>query len=261
MIKTATIVPTYPPDFGFTIDLLNSYNKFSKNDIYLVFANQHEYELFKSKTDVTYKHLIVGDELISKYPNNIINIKKFYALDSIIDDYDYVGIFDSETVFVREFDSDKIYPTIFNKKILKSNLSTSSRLIRKSAELLGLVDNEKLKEQTQNYSYYWWFNEICVYEKETYKEFKHYMNSISRTNEILNEKDCFDYILYGVWLVCFKDFNIKRYFTDRVFPDGAIEHNNEDIISKEFASYIDHNKNYESSDTIKAIIQLDYTVK
>jgi hypothetical protein len=257
-MRTSTIIPTFPPHFGFTVDLLNSYNKFSNNDIYLIFTNQHEYELFKPITNIPYNYLITNDEVISKYPNNTINIKKFFGLDNIIHQYDYVGIFDSETLFIREFDSDIIYPTIFSKKILKSNMTSCDSLIKKSAEMMGLVDNQKLKDQTENYTYYWWFNEICVYEQKTYFEFKKYLNSLPNVDQILNERDCFDYILYGIWLICFTDFNIKKYLTHKLFPYGALEHNSDDMISKEFASYMDHNQNYNSSDTIKAIIQLDF---
>ena len=257
-MKTATIIPTFPPHFGFTVDLLNSYNKFSNNDIYIIFTNQHEYELFKSITNVSYNYLIANNEVISKYPNNIINIKKFFGLDNLIHQYDYIGIFDSETLFIRKFDSDIIYPNIFNKKILKSNLSSYGFLIKKSAEMMGVVNNEKLVNQTQNYTYYWWFNEICVYEQKTYLKFKKYLDSLSNIDQILNERDCFDYILYGIWLICFTDFNIKKYLEDMLFPYGALEHNTNDIVSKEFTSYMDHNLNYNASDTIKARIQLNF---
>lgn len=257
-MRTATIVPIYPNDYQYALNLLNTFNIHSSNDLYFIFSNTEDYELFQSKTDLPYKHIIVDEELILKYPKNIINIKKFYGMQEIIEQYDYVGIFDSETIFVKKFDTDEIYPKIFNDKILKSNISTTSRLIRKSAELMGLVDNERLKEQTEDYRYYWWFNEICVYERESFIDFMKYIHSIPTSQAILNERDCFDYILYGIWLICFRDFSIKKYFTDRVFIDGAIEHNNEDVISIEFNSHIDHNKNHEISNNIKAIIQLDH---
>jgi len=257
-MKTATIVPIYPPDYNYALNLLQTFNQHSNNDFYFVFSNIGEYELFDSLTDIPYKYIIVNQELLSKYPNNIINIKKFYGINEIIEEYDYVGVFDSETIFVKEFNSDLIYPKIFNDGVLKSNISTTSWLIKKSAELMGLVDNEILKEQTENYRYYWWFNEICVYEKNTFIEFMEYMNTHPNSQHILNDKDCFDYILYGIWLICFNGFTVKKYFTDRVFVDGAIEHNNEDAVSIEFNSYIDRNTNHVISENIKAIIQLDF---
>jgi hypothetical protein len=81
---------------------------------------------------------------------------------------------------------------------------------------------------------------------------------LSNIDQILNERDCFDYILYGIWLICFTDFNIKKYLEDMLFPYGALEHNTNNIVSKEFASYMDHNLNYDASDTIKARIQLNF---
>lgn len=259
-MKTATIVPVHPKHLNEGVECYKSFKEHSKNDFYFVFSSNEDRDLFASKIDLP-NYVMIDESLMNRYPGNPITVKKVFALHNLFDKYDYMGVFDAETRFVRPFDSDVIYPDVFGTKEFKCNTTRNGGgLVRKTAIGMGLENNQILLEQTKNFSQYWWFNEVCVYEKNTFFEFFEFFNQPEVKDIVLTHRDYFDYIMYGIWLICFRGFKTRCFFDGVEFYWGAIELNNKDFVSQTFNSYIDRNPNYAAHEKVKALIQLDLNV-
>ena len=174
MIKSCTIIPTHPAKFKWAYLLLDSYLEFvnQPHDLYFIFTNEDEALEFKknSNNPNSYKELILSPPLRNK--KSIINIKKYFGLFSLKSEYDYIGVFDCESKFVKKCNLDEVYSDIVSKKYFKANESIAgSDIIKHIAEILKLNYNKNLLKQTNYYSVYWWFNEIPVYDMKYFGEF------------------------------------------------------------------------------------------
>tara|TARA_B110000503_G_scaffold130965_1_gene204946 strand:+ start:9239 stop:10033 length:795 start_codon:yes stop_codon:yes gene_type:complete len=240
-LNTATIIPLHKEKFKYAIEALISFHKHSSNEnLYFIFSNIKEYKYFCSLTDLSYKYLIVPSNMDLSI--NPINKKKFYGLDYLFSKgFNLVGVLDCEVLFVNSFNSKKLYKNIFNRSYFKSNQSTKgSSIIKYIATKLNVANNPHLISQTNNYTQYWWFNEICVYEKDLFLEFSKWVFSLNNFKDIISDPICFDYLLYSIWLIVFKNYNLKLIDPLNTYEFGALEHN---FLSKEtslkFNSYID----------------------
>ena len=259
MSKTTTIIPIYQPHFGYGINLLDSFREHSSDDIFFVFSNSEEARVFSTLTDKKYDSIILDQELVNS--GSIITVKKLFGLKEIFERYDYIGVLDSEIKFVRNIDTDIVYKEIFDSKILKVNNSLKGgEVIKNTAEKMKLINNEILIQETNNFSQYWWFNEIHVYEKNTFFRFYEYLSKLDNYHEIMNDWWCFDFILYGIWLITNEGFKTKNMMPETTFEWGALEHNNSNEVSNKFNSHLDHNMKIDTNNNnnTKIIIQLNY---
>lgn len=252
--KSCTIIPTHQPHFGFTINALESYNKNVGGDLYLIFSNTSEYQNFKAKTTEKFNYLIL-DESYYKH-SNIINAKKFYAVNELAKKYKYLAVFDAEIEFVKPYDEYFEYKQIFKSKQFKGNISTNGReILTINIDLLQLDEPSKniVLEETQNLDYYWWFNEACVYETQTFYEFFEWLKSKDTYDRIMSTHLCFDYLLYSIWLISYKNFKIKK-FDGSNFKWGALEYTPDLDIINQYKSLVSKNSN---SEYTKIIIHKD----
>ena len=266
MVKTATIIPTHSPKFHWAYKLLESYIQYVQqpHDLYFVFTNEDEANTFKDgcKTPNDYMELILPISLRDK--KSIINVKKYFGLYSIHANYDYIGVFDSESIFVKQCNLNDVYLDIASTNYFKANLAKDgNHIIQHIAEKLKLNYNKSLILETDFYSLYWWFNEIPVYHMDYFSEFINWFYSLENINEIQNDYYCFDFLVYSIWLICFKEFKLKKYQTPIQFGCGAIEEFRtkpelKNIITETFDSYWDTNlNNHINYDKIKIIFQID----
>lgn len=267
-MKTATIITTHAPKFYLAAKFLKSFLDYVEqpHSLYFIFSNKTEKDIFIktiSQDFIPYFQSITLPENLQN-KKSIVNVKKIYALQQIINEYNYIGVYDCESQFVKKCNLDIIYKDICNKNIIKANESKiGGNIIKSIAEKLQLIDNLNLIEQTENYSLYWWFNEIPVYEKQTCIEFLEWYNTNTHLNILQNEYYCFDYLVYGIWLICYKNIKAKKIETPFVSDIGAVENfrlNEEErnLISKLFDSYWSTNaKNQKKFDKIKLIFHTD----
>jgi hypothetical protein len=266
MIKTCTIIPTHLPKFHWAYTLLDSYSEFVEqpHDLYFVFTNEVEASQFKTnvKNANSYKELILSQPLRNK--KSIVNVKKYFALFTLKDEYDYIGVFDCESKFVKKCNLDEVYSDIISKKYFKANESiVGSDIIKHIAETLKLNYNKNLLKQTNYYSVYWWFNEIPVYDMKYFGEFANWFYNLENINEINDDYYFFDYLVYSIWLICFKNFKIKTYNTSIKFDCGSVEEfrvsqSIKDEISQLFDSHWSTNfSNYDKFEKIKILFQTD----
>jgi hypothetical protein len=268
MNKTATIITTHLPKFHYSFNFLESYIKYVEqpHDLYFIFTNEDEAKHFNLQSNFkyvnNYKPLILSESLRNK--GSIVNVKKFFALNSIISEYDYVGVYDCESEFIKNCNLDLVYKDISSYDYIKANVSKiGGNIVKIAAGFMGLDTNESLIKETQNYSLYWWFNEIPVYKKELFIEFYDWYKSHPNLDVFESEYYAFDYIIYVIWLVCFKQFKIKNIELPFECEIAAIEdfrlsQEQKDVISETFQSYWSVNgANHKKYHKIKLIVHAD----
>lgn len=258
MTRTATLIPVHAPKLAYAINLLKSWEKFSDSEIAFVFSSEEEKEYLKNNSDYKFKSYIAPDTVLSN--KNIITAKKFWGLDMLFGEgYSHVGVFDAEISVVKPFNTDNIYPLIYSKKELKCNRSSrGGELIKSNATILDM--EKDLVDITDNFIQYWWFNEICVYENNDFGDFIKFISEEDKKNKIFSAPNYFDYIVYGCYLLKYKNFKLTKFLQDREYEFGTIEHNLHDYESQIFKSYADHNPNHEKHEHIKVLIHLDRIV-
>ena len=247
MKKSCTIIPTHSSKFKYAYDLLKSFNEFveSDNDLYLIFTNELEYEVFDKNLIKFFTPIFLCKSLRKSLRNeeSIVNVKKFDALKQLCGKYEYYGVFDCDTLFVKKCNLHNIYEEIGSKNNIKSNTSTrGAAILKKCSKFLNLSNNETLIKETKNFSVYWWFNEIPVYKNDLFLEFYNWYINHENIHILRNEYHAFDFLVYGIWLICFKNYKIKNYDLPFECDFGAVEDVNLTQSQRDFV-----NETFESS--------------
>ena len=89
---------------------------------------------------------------------------------------------------------------------------------------------------------YWWFNEIPVYKNDLFLEFYNWYINHENIHILRNEYHAFDFLVYGIWLICFKNYKIKNYDLPFECDFGAVEDVNLTQSQRDFV-----NETFESS--------------
>ena len=173
--KIAFIIPTYPPHFNYAKNFLETFRKNSLNlqaDLFFIFSDESEAQEFG---EYEYK-IILPDELRIFENGGIINIKKFFALKSLQNQYDYYIVLDSESEIIKNVDLYSICNSIYETKKLYGNTVWNF-------EHIGMC---KIREQckshfksNENFStlaekekdLYLWFSNLPVYKNEFLQDF------------------------------------------------------------------------------------------
>jgi hypothetical protein len=222
MNKTGTIIVAHQPYFPYLIKLLNSFHQFVKkpHQIYVVFSNEYEEMIFQSMYGGEYNSIILPNEL--RGLKSYVNVKKLHALSLLYKKYDYIGVFDCDTLFVKDCDLEEIYSEIGDRNWVNSNeASVGADIIKKVATMLDYHTNENLLIESRGFTQYWWFSDIPVYKTEYVKEFMEWLEEHPNKNQILNEYHSFDYLLWSIWLIVNKDMRVHpKPFKDEI---GVVE--------------------------------------
>lgn len=222
----AFVIPIYPPHYHYIYDLINK-NEFNGIDIFLIFSNNTDYELFEFKSRI--KPIIMPENI---HTHNIVTYKKFYALNHHLINMPYDGfiVCDSEISLVYEnFNIHNILQKINNffdnKLIYAGEMSEKLQIdiTKSSCEMFGTENNEKLRVITGNYSLYSWWSEIPYYKRSHLQDF---FNNINYSD--INWYH-FDHIIYINYLILFHNFNfinlthiinhrmsLESYYTDDI---------------------------------------------
>lgn len=250
----AIVIPVHKDKFDRAIKVTETFNKFVTNgDLFLVFSNEDELNYLKTITNEKFNSIVIDNDKIP----NIITYKKFFGVNYVFNkNYDYIGIVDCETEFVKQLDLSEIQD-IYKSKIFKTNTSSNGgRIVKKCADALEYTDI--VSQITDNYSQYWWFNDLCVYEKGTFTEFYESILTSKNYNMIMSDSEYFDYFLYSIWLLVNKDFKLKNYMPHKKFVYGILEHNfYDDEISYSYKSMLDANQNHANIPFIKILFNVD----
>ena len=211
----AYICPLYDMKNHFNLGKELAESKLDNNvngDLYFVFSDV--------KQQIKFFDMLGNDACAFKYliiPNkyclykSIVTAKKFYALERLMNEYDYLVTLDSESRFIRNFDSDLICETIWNNhNTLVANKSYDGFFIQRVCyKTMDIYNNKRLKEETEDYLYNIWFNEIPVYKSDSLIKFFNWLNKFN-IDRILNEWLCFDYYIFAAYLIIEEGWTIKK---------------------------------------------------
>ncbi len=186
-----------------------------KNDFYFIFSNIEQKDKFEKmiKSEFPnddFEYLITTDE-INKCEAKV-GAKKFFALESLMYKYKYIIITDCEALFIRNCDFDSLAEEIWNNKtMLNSNKSPNGYFtMRKCFRAMGLYHNKKLREDTGNFKYNFWFNELQVYKCEYLPDFFKWLE-LHNKDKVYNTWACFEYYVFYAYLLLEKDIHLKKY--------------------------------------------------
>jgi len=179
MKNSCFICPVNFDKFNYAENLLDSYNKFYDDDLFLIFSDELEAKLFKEKNiNKKYKEIIsnITDE------QGIISKKKFFGLNYIFSNttFEKVGVIDCDSIFIKNIDYDNCFKNFYNNKKIYATTVNDHEFFLKFAEssliFFNDFDKEKIKNKTNNLSLYFWFNEVPIYDKKDYCEFLEYID-------------------------------------------------------------------------------------
>lgn len=212
------ICPIYDQgrDFEFGYEFVESAIKFDlENALYFVFSTQAQQNKFLSECQRRFRKSpqgLIFDRDLSDCQNPV-SIKKFYAIYTLKNSFDYIAAVDCESILTRSFDVGQLFDEIWKTgSCFASNLSIiGAELVLKCAAALGVEKNENVIRETGQYKHTWWFNEIPVYCAKDIEPFFQWLEKNDRLKTIYHDWNCFDYLVYGLWEIAEKDLNVKRY--------------------------------------------------
>ncbi len=201
-------------EFAFNLYKSKVENKI-ENDFYFIFSNIEQKDKFEKIIkaefpDDDFKYLITTEE-VNKCKAKAVR-KKFYALESLMNKYKYIILTDCEALFIKKCNFDNLAEEIWNSRtFLSSNKSPSVFLtMRKCYRTMGIYKNKKLRKDTENYKYNFWFNEIQVYKCEYLPDFFKWLE-LHNKDKVYNQDRCFEYYVYYAYLLLEKDIHLIKY--------------------------------------------------
>jgi len=204
--NVALIIPLHPKHYEIMYKLLDK-NITDIIDVFIVFTNKYEYDIFKQKYKI--KPIVLPDNFQT---GSIVTYKKLYALQSIMSNinYDYFIVCDSEIDIInKNFNMNNILnkvESIFKNKIIYAGEANRQLLTDTvnsgSSNVFCNNDFNKLKDITNDFTLYYWWSDLPVYKREHLPDFfnKICFNNISWKH--------FDHIIYLNYLLLYKDFSL-----------------------------------------------------
>jgi hypothetical protein len=207
--NVAFLIPMHPKHYDMNYSLLNKLKNIMVTiDIYGIFSNKQDYELFKMKEMI--KEIIPDN--IPTDTNAIVIYKKLYGLKCMINTpYEYVILCDSEIDIVPEnFTKENIITKIqdiFNNKVIygiKVIREIARRTIRVCASVFAGDDYKKIESATDNFTLFsFWYN-LPVYKREHLKDF---LDKI-KFDTLTITWDHFESLLYEYYLITNHNFKM-----------------------------------------------------
>ena len=219
--SAATIITSHSPYFKYLHKLLNTFyeNVEQPHPIYIVFSNHKEAKEFELSCNKSFNTLILPEEL--RGFKSIVNVKKLWAIEQLQNQYKWLGVYDCEVEYVKPVKLDNLYYEIGKEKVFKANTATiGGNILNKIAIQLGLDNNENVKRETRDFKVYWWFQNIPVYDTDETPHFLKWLNELD-LNSIRNEYYCFDFLMYSLYLIAFRNWKVDVY--DFHLDVGAVE--------------------------------------
>lgn len=220
MNNSCICAPIHLPKFNFGKKFIESYNKYFDDDhIFLIFSNQKECDVFKLKNPtLKYRSIIFdGPEYNGDYIDNpTVTLKKWHGLNEIYKttDIKYVGVVDVDCCFIEKKNYSKLFNNYYANKILHGHFTKHIHRIHEASKALfnenqrNIID-EKVRKQDS--IFYFWFNNIPIYERNDFLEFKNIINN----NINIATWNTFDYVAYGYYLLLTDKFKLYNFDSAR----------------------------------------------
>ena len=211
MNKVALCIPIHPKHYNYIYNLIDLTNQNHDNniDIFLIFSNENDYNIFNKKDFI--KKIILPP---NTRRSSIVTRKKFYCLEILKNEekYDYFIVCDAEiTIIPENFNRNNILNKInkiYQNKLIYAGSTKyqhvrNERIIKESASVfINNEDVNKLKNITNNFKLYYWWSDLPIYKREHLTDF---FSKICYDNIIWHH---FDHIIYLNYLILYHNFNI-----------------------------------------------------
>ena len=233
MNKCAFVVPLHPKHYNYGYYIFNELLN-ADVDLYFVFTDHNDKELFLSKIQNHINFLVLSDfvniEIVQK-TNSFVSIKKLFALLSLYEKYDYISCIDSEIKFINKSLNyyDIMSQIVKNKVICCGKLHKhvgEINIVRDSLTILtNPIHHEKLREISQDFTAYTWWCNLPVYDCKIANQFLKWINFSNNNLEIFCW-NVFDDMTYNFFCILFDNYELK--FIDNCYH--SLEFANTDLI-------------------------------
>lgn len=214
MKNACFLVPIHPPKFNYGIQFLTSYNQLYEDDhVFLVFTTNEEKEEFKKLAgDLRYRSIVCGP----LSGNSPTTEKKFLGLNIVFRDTDFenVGVVDIDSEFIQHVDYSDLFEKYNKRGIIYGNKYdyAPKPIIMSPLKFFNPYDQGRLHEITRDFSVYFWFNDLPVYNKRHFQGFMKHINFHERSRELVWFD--FDFIIYGYYLLLTNAFRLEILMLD-----------------------------------------------
>lgn len=258
--KICFLIPIYPAHYKY-LTFLNNLNKEHTFSIIFILTYINDKILlinllkntkFITSTFTNIKFITLEENTnVCKYINNfndrylgIINIKKFYGLYYLInnfeyDKYDYIATVDSEMEFINVTNLYSKFKLYCEKKIviagntaIRNNIHNFLDSIHEKC--IEHFDKDEIKiinSESNNGKYYFWYSDISIYDRKILPDFFKYIrfdDSIENFSAFIKKINfwSFDYIIYYYYCIinhnykidCMENYGIKRQWSMEAAP-------------------------------------------
>lgn len=225
MKTSCFLVPVHPPKFDFAERLLESYAEYFDDDhVFLVFTNGDDCKAFEQKyPELKYQSIICGLDIING--TNVINVKKLYGIKWIFDNTEFlqIGVIDADSLFFRYMDyNQKFVNYLLNRKIYGHTVDKNGFMSSNIESCVRYFDDKYkgfIEKETRNYNVFFWFNDVPVYQKQSFLEFCEYVKMEKIYRDI--KWHDFDYIFYAYFLMVKGYMNLEVLNYHIPFSDGS----------------------------------------
>ncbi len=216
MSKSCIMSPLYHRDLDIGANFIRQYNKhFDDDNLWLIFSDKQEtFDMYEKVRDgnLKYNAAVCTEKLdVSKKP---ISQKKIWGAKEVFSNTDckYVGVVDIDSLFVAHKDLDKLFEERVNRKIVYASRSTNHSIINNvgrdmAQRFFNKEDVEKLDKITHGFTQYFWFNDVPIYERETFYEWLKYIDYENKKDRLLYTT--FDYMIYMYYLLVTEQWTLE----------------------------------------------------
>jgi hypothetical protein len=182
-------------------------------DILFVLTDENEFNIFENLE--TKKCFIPFQFRRGADYRGIITIKKLLGVEVAINmGYEYAIVIDCETVFTKNFDSYGASKFLSDRKKVFSTKTKHHFLIeinRRNADFFSEDERNKLKLLTNDFTEYFWFNDICFYDLDVCKRFFTKVYGESKENFYAKMMSAhFDHVIYIFYCLLYENYKIEN---------------------------------------------------
>lgn len=185
------------------------------NDLYFIFSSKQQQDKFILECEKRFhaqpNGLVLEKNLSDS--KNPVTIKKFYGIKVLAERYNYIAAVDCECIFTKHMSAGTMLDNIWQAgTYLAANRSIKGAdVVLRCAIALGLQHDPRIIEETNSFKYTWWFNEIPVYRTADIDSFFDWLEKNDYLRTIYYNWYCFDYLVYGIWMILEKNMKLKKY--------------------------------------------------
>jgi hypothetical protein len=208
MKSSCFVCPIHEPKFHEGLNLLKSYHKYydDDNSLFFIFSSLEDFKKFKlMSNNLSFKSII----FLNYSKKGIQTKKKFIGVQYVFDNtnFEYVATIDADTEFFKTVDYDQLFKNYYKKSRIFGNYF--DRYVKKNKHLINITtapldfftedDKKIIKNKTNNFQFYFWYNDIPIYKKSIFLDFMQYIDYKNRIKDI--DWKHFDFFLYAYYLI------------------------------------------------------------